>query len=152
MQMEEQIKNTMFKAMRNLLKERVNVNSKLDEKDVDWLVSLCTELKIRMNNLTPSRRDLHIELENAIDVKLIRQMLLHDAFDKEEARKIVDFIFERLKLLCAPSEDAKVAQLHTIVLTCTDFGEQVSSLIIESNMIIDDIERMVAHFKTQSKN
>jgi hypothetical protein len=150
--MEEQLKNTMFKAMRDILKERVNATSKLDKKDVDWLVSLCKELKSRINDLTPSRGDLHVELDKAVDVELIQQMLLNDAFDKDEARKMVDFIFERLKLLCAPSEDAKIAQLHINVLTCTDFGEQISSLIIESNMIIDTIERMVETLKKQSEN
>ena len=141
-----QIKETIFKAMQDLLEKNVN-NDKLNAKDIDWLISLCSELKTRINKLTPSRKDLHTQLNSAVDVQLIKQMLENNAFETKDAIDLINFVFEhRLKKLCAPCQDEKVAEVHEKILNCENFGKQISYLIMESNIIIDEIEKLHTEF------
>ena len=60
----------------------------------------------------------------------MKQMLSNDAFDNNDVNHIVNCIFERLKMLCAPSQDKEIAALHTNILNIENFGEKISSLII----------------------
>lgn len=149
-QLNEQIKQMFFQAMRDLLKKCVS--KELQSKDIDWLVLLCTELKERINKLTPSRKDLHRQLDQSIDIQLVRQMLENNAFDKSDTLQITNCVFDRLKMLCSPSQDQHVAKVHESILLHDDFGFQISSLILESNMIIDEIERLQKEFYDTIKN
>ena len=144
-QLENQIKQTFMKAMQDLISK--SVSDKLTDRDIEWLVSLCEELKDRINNLTPSRRDLHIQLNDSIDTDLIKQMLLNDAFDDNDVNHIVNCIFERLKMLCAPSQDKEISALQLKISNMKNFGEKISCLIMECNKIIDSIELLKQNFE-----
>lgn len=147
MELENQIRQTFMKAMQDLLNK--SMCDKLSDRDIEWLVELCNELKYRINNLTPSRKDLHIQLNYSIDTELIKQMLSNNAFDDNDINHIVNCIFERLKMLCAPSQDNEVAALHIRISNIKNFGEKISCLIIECNKIIDSIELLKREFEKE---
>lgn len=144
MQLENQIKETFYKAMSDSLEERI-VKKKIDNETVDWLVELCNEIKERINNLTPSRRDLHEQLNKSMDTQLLKQMLQHAAFEEEDVHNLVSIICERLKMLCAPSQDAKIQLLEQELLTLA-FEKCVPKLILETNKFIDDIDDLHKKF------
>ncbi len=135
--MEQQIKDTFYKAMSDMLNEAVQ-NEKMSEKDVKWLVDLYTELRDRINNLTPNRPDLHAELAMQMDIDLLKQMLLNSAFDAHDFEQMVDCVFSRLLMLCAPVQDSKIKELKMQIITC-EFPHAISMLIFKVNEILDEI-------------
>lgn len=141
--LENQIRNTFYKAMSDSLEKIVSTQMSAD--DIDWIVRLCEELKTRINSLTPKRTDLHNALNASMDTGLLKQMLEHAAFEQGDLKNIVNIIFERLEALCAPSQDQHVAQVKNTIMNAT-FEMGVSTLIMESNKIIDEIERLGREF------
>jgi hypothetical protein len=150
-QMDQDLVNAKLKPLQNQIREAMqlamqtslsHVASKesLTSEDVDWIMRLCEELKLRLNNLIPKRKDLHAELNAALDSQLLKQMLEHSAFDNEDFQKMVHVIYSRLKMLCAPVQDRNVREQEEKILQQDSFGQAVSMLILESNKIIDEIE------------
>ena len=73
----KQVGDQIARAMRKAMHEQIAATAEketLTEADADWLASLLSELRDRMNNLTPSRADLHAELQSGLDVDLARQV------------------------------------------------------------------------------
>ena len=141
-----QVRETFYKAMKDSLCTIVDVND-MSPDNVRWLTELLTEIRDRINKLTPSRRDLHIKFEQSLDTNLVSQMLQNTAFDMEDFKHIVDCIYERLKMLCAPSQDAHVNSTHQKILNLP-FGPAVGTLIIETNKIIDEIESALTNINS----
>ena len=138
-----QIREAMNLAMERSL-SHVASKERLNAEDVDWIMRLCEEIKVRLNNLTPRRKDLHADLNAAIDSQLLKQMLENSAFDNNDFANMVDVIFTRLKMLCAPVQDRYVREQQDVILQQDSFGKAVSKLILESNKIIDEIEQFCA--------
>ena len=138
----DQVRQAMRLTMEISLSHVASKES-LNSEDVDWILRLCEELKIRLNNLIPSRKDLHRDLNAALDSQLLKQMLEHAAFDKGDFQNMVNVIFSRLKMLCAPVQDRYVHEQHEKILQQDSFGQAVSILIMESNKVIDEIENLL---------
>ena len=143
--MEKQIRENFLKAMQDSLEKSMMMKD-ISNVEVEWICKLCVELKQRINNLTPSRKDMHEELDKSIDLVIIKQMLRNDAFEKEDAFHIINCIFERLQKLCAPCQDEDIKQVITKILSMKSIPRQLSSLIMESNRIIDEIEKLYQDF------
>jgi len=148
--LEEQIKNTFYKAMEDSLENIINSTEVTDE-DIDWLVRLCTELKDRINALTPRRKDLHEQMNKALDVTLLHQMMRHAAFERGDLDGIVNVVFDRLLMLCAPSQTSDIERLKENIMNET-FGKAVAIMILQCNKIIDDIEKLTNEFLKQFSN
>tara|TARA_B100000482_G_C12590931_1_gene291513 strand:- start:497 stop:961 length:465 start_codon:yes stop_codon:yes gene_type:complete len=146
----EQIKFTFYRAMEDSLEHIIN-SEKMTDEDIDWLVRLCTELKDRLNGLTPRRKDLHEELNKALDVTLLDQMLRHAAFDRGDLDRVISIVFDRLLLLCAPSQNATINELKEKIMN-ENFGRAVGIMILQCNKIIDKIEYMTQEFLRQISN
>lgn len=144
-ELEAQIRDTMRAAFSQSLHE-ICAKETLEAKDVDWLVLLMTEVKDKMQNLTPNRGDIRASIESSIDVDLIRQMLTHNACEAGDFRDLVRFVFCHLKKVCAPSQDAQVEEATSKILVCDNFKEAFPVFIIESNQIMDDIRKLAAEF------
>ena len=135
------IERAMYSAMEHAFKDVVDSMSSgtMKESDIDWFVRLCAELRNRLNALTPRRKDLHDQLNNSVDVRLLEQMLKHEAFDHDDFMQLVENIFKRLELLCAPDQDIEIANLKLRILS-SSFKDAVYLLVMETNKIIDTIE------------
>lgn len=144
----EQIRKQMHTAFKDLLTQTFR-KAQLEESDILWIESLLTELRDRINGLTPSRQDLHASLNSAFDVKLIIQMLRHGAADCNDLIMIAHTITERLATLCAPVQDESVAALKSIVANAEDMNACLAALLYESNVIIDEIDRLNEDFSTE---
>lgn len=142
--LKKQIKKTFYKAMEDSLEHIIN-SKNISSKDIDWLVRLCTELKDRINGLTPRRKDLHEELNKALDVTLLDQMLRHAAFDRGDLDGIINVVFDRLLQLCAPSQNAHIEELKGQIMD-ESFGKAVGIMILECNKVVDEIEAMTKAF------
>ncbi|KAH9253641.1 hypothetical protein BASA81_008259, partial [Batrachochytrium salamandrivorans] len=67
----------------------------------DQARQVVNELKRRINDLTPSRLDLHQELDEFVDVELISQQAKHNVGGVEWQRAVA-FLVERVNLLQSP--------------------------------------------------
>ena len=66
-------------------------------KDYDNTLIVLTEISERICMFVPNRIDLHKELDEVIDIDLIKQMLKHDAVDFTIIYKLIHFIITQLK-------------------------------------------------------
>lgn len=148
--MENQIRSNFKKAMNDLI-EKACEQEKLHDNDIDWIIRLTEELVFRINSLTPKRTDLHIQLQQSIDLTLMKQMLANQAFDESDFKQVVDTFINRLKLLCAPSQDSTLITLHQHLFEMP-FAKAIPYMIMQCNEIIDEIKRLETEFKESVKN
>ena len=66
-------------------------------KDYDNTLIILDEISERICMFVPNRHDLHKEIDAAIDIDLIKQMLKHDAVDFTIIYKLIHFIITQLK-------------------------------------------------------
>ena len=139
--LQSQIDRAMRIAMYEMIASTVQKES-LSEADADWLAALLSELRDRLNALTPHRADFHAELEAALDVPLARQMLLHGAADQDDANGLVEVVYRRLRMLCAPVQDADVDDLRTTALGEPTPGRTLASLLCKADGILSVTEEL----------
>ena len=77
----------------------------LQHKNFDRLIALLEHIRGRMAALTPSRNDLRDELEERIDLELIRSQLSNGVFGCRGARGLVSFIGKSLIALQSPAKE-----------------------------------------------
>lgn len=136
-----QIKATMRRAMRDLVSD-VASKPQLTDDDARWLATLVCEVRDRLDALTPQRRDLHAALAACIDVELIRQMLLHAAADRSDVQMLTAAVFDRLQLLCAPSQDAGVRAARSACEAEPTAPRVLAALLEHSDAILSEIEQL----------
>jgi hypothetical protein len=122
----------MYGAMECKLED---VFEKLD--DIGWIEKLCVELRDRINGLTPRRLDIQESFIREFDVDLIVQMLRNDAVDSDELIKILESVWVRLSMLCAPVHDEEIWGL---LVECRSGNCSIAKMLCAANRIIDDIE------------
>tara|TARA_B100001057_G_scaffold440033_1_gene473677 strand:+ start:287 stop:739 length:453 start_codon:yes stop_codon:yes gene_type:complete len=137
--MEDQIKNTFRKAMRDKIKE--TVSSKCSIEDAKWICSLLIELVSRINSLTPNRKDLHNELNSSVDIELVEQMLVHGAAEDSDLQPLCGLVLKRLGQLCAPVQDQDVNKMKEKVSE-TSGAECLSVLLCEADLVLSEIEKL----------
>jgi len=150
--LEEQIKTQFRKAFDDLLEESL----KSDKPDWDWLTKLYKELRDRICNLTPHRKDRIAEIYEHMDADLFHQMVSNNAFDAESMIKLVDYVFFRIRELEAPARnpttDAKLAELKQIFFKeGTTFGSFVPQFLKFAHRRIDEIDDDKQKFLAQFK-
>tara|TARA_A100001015_G_C14973621_1_gene706236 strand:+ start:72 stop:500 length:429 start_codon:yes stop_codon:yes gene_type:complete len=142
--MEEIIKNTFRKAIREKIKETVSTNCTIE--DAKWICNLIIELVTRINNLTPRRKDLHNEINSSIDIELVQQMLVHGAADDSDLQPLCKLVMKRLGQLCAPVQDQDVAKIVEKVSKSSG-AECFSILLCEADSVLSEIERLCSTMK-----
>ena len=75
------------------------MQDEIKEKKYETLLSVLNEVKEKICHLIPNRYDLHKNIEDTIDIKLIQQMLKHDAIDNKYIFNVIQFIITQLKEL-----------------------------------------------------
>ena len=78
-----------------------NVWDKLEEdmkeKNYDMLLKVLEETKLKLCNLISNNVELHKQLHEIIDIKLLDQMLKHNAVDDKYIFSLINFIITQLK-------------------------------------------------------
>ena len=130
----ESIRGVMYRAMECSVEE---VFEKLD--DIGWIEKLCMELRDRINGLTPRRLDFQESFIREFDVGLIVQMLRHDAVDRVDLKRILESVWVRLSMVCAPVHDEEISGL---LAECRSGNCSIAKMLCAANRIIDEIERL----------
>jgi hypothetical protein len=142
----DDFKKLMEKAQtRKQFIDLLNTNSP-DENSVEWVREKCAFLKQRLANLTPNRKDLRDSWNTMFDVDLFIQMFRHSAVEVNDANSIVNIVFDRIQMLCAPSQDEAVAHAKSTILSEKNTSKKLAILLEISNDIVDDIEKLVKNF------
>tara|TARA_B100000674_G_C37863734_1_gene926099 strand:+ start:777 stop:1361 length:585 start_codon:yes stop_codon:yes gene_type:complete len=76
-----------------------NLQDDIKQKKYDKLLSILNDVKIRICDLIPNRKDLHKNIADTIDTELIEQMIKHNAIDNNYIFNIIQFIITQLKEL-----------------------------------------------------
>ena len=146
--MNEQIEKAMRAAMRDMITE-VASKSELTDDDAEWLSKLVGEVCERINALTPRRLDMHAELSTCIDVALIKQMLRHGAADSDDVRRLVDTVFDRLAMLCAPSQDETIRAARAECHAQPTLALALARLLDRCNTLLSEIEKLSLPIRTE---
>ena len=131
--------------MADTIKDVISRKNKTDE-DIKWLIELYAEVKDSLKRLTPRRQDLQDEIETALDVKLFEQILRHNVLDAYDIYPIVDFVFQRLLQLCAPSQDTRIKSVHDQIREETEIGIIISMFLSNTHEFITEIEHLQHEF------
>lgn len=145
--MEKQIEEQMKKAFWDLLNEDLN---EVPQK-FEHLTILINEIKSKLKNLTPNRRDIHKELDDVLDASFLKHLFIEKSIDPQHFFNLIIFIINKLKLYCAPymDEDIKewendiMAKMQNIIV----YSEFVPYFLKKTYIYIEQIEKDVQNFK-----
>lgn len=93
----DELKSVMLEKLKLVFWDKLQ--DEIKEKNYEGLLAVLNEIKVRICQLIPTRKDLHKNVEDAIDIKLIEQMLKHDALEDSYIFNVVQFIVTQLKEL-----------------------------------------------------
>ena len=142
----DDFKNLMEKAeKRKKFIEILNTTSP-DDNAVEWVRERCNSMKNRIEKLTPNRKDLRDSWNTQFDVDLFVQMFRNHAVDENDANTIVNIVFDRIQMLCAPSQDEAVLHAKETILSEKSTSKKLAVLLEISNEIVKDIETLVKNF------
>ena len=96
--------------------------------------------------MTPNRKDLRDSWNAQFDVDLFVQMFCNCAVDESDANTIVNIVFDRIQMLCAPSQDKAVSHAKQTILLEKNTNKKLAVLLEISNDIVNDIEALVKNF------
>jgi hypothetical protein len=143
-QIEEAMRGVMYDMVATTVAKET-----LTEADADWLASLLAELRDRLNALTPNRPDFHAELARSLDVPLARQMLLHGAADESDVIRLVEVVHDRLKMMCAPVQDADVDDMRAACLSEASPAHCLATLLTRADRILSFTEALNQQIQQQ---
>ena len=69
----------------------------LKENNHKMLLDLLDEIRMRICNFVPNRKDIHTEVYEKIDVKFIEQMLTHNAIDNKYIYDLINYIITQIR-------------------------------------------------------
>ncbi|XP_070541448.1 T-complex protein 11-like protein 1 [Ptychodera flava] len=134
--LEKQIKDIVHKAFWDSLQEGLND----DPPNFDQAVNLLGEVKQELSSLLlPAHTKIRTEINETLDLELIKQQAEHDSID---VFKYANFVMSIMAKLCAPARDDEIKKLGEI----TD----VVQLFKEIFRIIDLMKLDMANFTIQS--
>jgi hypothetical protein len=108
------------------------LKTELRESTSTHLEVLLTEVRDRINALTPRRHDWHIETNTALDSAYIGQMVRHQCMDAESVNALVVFVTDRLLALGAPNDDERVRDWSSQLRARLDSGADTLAEILPS--------------------
>jgi len=137
---EDIVRRTCLRAFKDLLTERVGA----DPPDYDWICPLYGEIRGKMISLLRKGSSFRVSIEEKMDSVLFEQMLRHQAFETQDLRALVAFIFDTCRRLGSPGRDeATMAKEHEIVALMNSpkgsFKTVVPLLILNANECLDNI-------------
>jgi len=143
---ENQIRDNFEKAFIDTLTKNINK----DPPDIKWLSELFAEIRTKLINLTPNNKSFQAEICSGLDLDLFKQMLVNSAFDMNDLKTLVDFVFSICLKLCAPVRDQDIYDtqnnLQQMIVENKSFGEIVSTFVVHANKIIDAIHEDIRIF------
>ncbi|XP_035203186.1 T-complex protein 11 homolog isoform X2 [Oxyura jamaicensis] len=134
--LENRVKETLHEAFWDSLKEQISANP----PDYTQAIQLLQEIKeALLSLLLPRHNQLRSQIEEALDMELIRQEAEHGALD---IRGLTTYILDTMAMLCAPVRDEEVQGLQSL----TDPAQ----LLREIFRVLDLMKMDMLNFSIQS--
>ncbi len=121
-----QVQNQMEKAFWDLIKQDL----KNEPQSFTHLIILITEIKTRLQQLTPNNRKLQTEIEEALDPDFLRTLFENKALDPNHFFNLINFLLFKLKQYCSPERDSMLK-----IFTNETLNKLQSSTIVYSEFI-----------------
>jgi DNA phosphorothioation-dependent restriction protein DptG len=108
------VEKQMTKVMKKAFWDLIRKDLEAEPQKLDHLVILIKEIKNKLKNLTPSRRDLHTDIDETLDVDFIRQLFSTSLAAANETPhglyflNLIKYLIEKIKTYCAPSMDDEI--------------------------------------------
>ena len=99
--------NQLNSAMeRNMKRAYFDVIQKdIQNQNFDSSFSLLEQIKERLCNIVPKRKDLHEQIEENIDISYFKQMVEHNALDNSIIRQIMNYVIDKIKDLGSTQDE-----------------------------------------------
>lgn len=134
------------------LKDKAAVRARLEriltspqvsaEEDLKFVRETCEALQTRLCNLLPNRTDLNEVFKREFDIDIVMNMVQYKAIEWTDTESMVEIIFQRLKLCCAPIQDDAVAHTESCLRQETNLPRKMASTIELAHDILADIEKL----------
>lgn len=95
----ENVVNVVYKAYWDRFQESIK------EKEWEQLINFMKEVKTMLKEIVPNRTDIHQEIEDKIDVDILKQRLENDAMSLDDIYIIMEYIVKMIKQFQAPADD-----------------------------------------------
>jgi len=127
------------------------VGTDISNNSFDSSFSLLEEIKERICGLVPTRRDIHDDLDEHVDVDFYRQMQSNGALDIKMIQAIMGYVIEKIKAFGSLEDEPWNEVWKTQILVRIGRGEPLSTLLPsffrEAMHRIDKIEDEIAAFR-----
>ena len=100
-QIQQEVTQTYQKAYWDMIKEQ------LENQDYELLLKLLEEVRNKLVSYVPNRSDLRQQLEDRLDVQFLRQMINHQALEKEEIYCYLQYLTQQVRSMQAPADNAE---------------------------------------------
>jgi hypothetical protein len=112
---------------------------------------LIDEIKGRICAAVPRRTDIHLQLDESLDVPYFRQMVKHDAFEQSHIKSVMGVIIDKIKELGSERDEP----FHEIFRTQVEVrflrGETLDVILVfffrEALSRVDKLEHDIEAFK-----
>ena len=142
--LQERISRTIHKAYWD------NLQIELDSEPPVFtqLLRLIEGLRDDFLKFVPNRPDIQEEIKGGIDIDLLRNMITHDAFDKEDLYKLTTYIISLVKRFQPPVMDEKVEEWEQGMLNELECDIKYSDfLVIFFKSVFNMLDTIIHYFE-----
>lgn len=133
-------KDTLISSVTEIVNENISINfwsefkKDIDKEEPDFtkLEDTILELKHYIYNCIPNKKEIHLHIENLLDLEYIKSKIVNKVFNNYDLQGYFNFIIEKLKEYQPPSFDEDTNL----------FEEQLKDLFLENG----DLEIILAFF------
>lgn len=141
LKIEENIKKAFFD----------NIALDISENSFESSFNILSEIKERLCNIVPKRRDIHRELDENLDVDFYRQIQSNNALDQNTINGIMFYIIEQIKTFGSLEDELWNEIWKTQIQVKINRGDPLNRLLSdffkEAMHRIDKIEQEIFAFK-----
>tara|TARA_B110000971_G_scaffold146833_1_gene149974 strand:+ start:41 stop:1084 length:1044 start_codon:yes stop_codon:yes gene_type:complete len=121
----------------------------LERDDYSRLFIILNEIRTRLKALTPNRHDIHIEIDESIDVELYKQMITNRVFEPSDFMKLVEYLVMKIKQYIAPVHDTEINEwIIQLYETITDkYSKTLPSFFEKYYSYLEITEKEIIEFR-----
>lgn len=139
---EEKLRNQIREAYNRAYIDRIK--EAINKGKHEYIANLIQEIRDRIKTLIPRRIDMHKGLDWHIDMVLIKQMLVNNAFGTADFYNIINTFLQYIEDLQAPVDKPELDKVRTKLNSLDGslpWADAASPFFLEINKLLDLISK-----------
>ena len=111
--------NQMREIMQKAFWDKITEDLSKSPPDHKHVLVLFDDVKTSIRSFIPRRADLHTEMDTAVDIDFINQMIVNNVFDHKDLLQVLEYLVKMIRKLEPPIEDKDTDEwLEQVTLDC----------------------------------